>query len=304
MKITILLFLYLFFPASDAAESRIGTLIKLYNYDISKSIICPNNLYIPKDIFTQTQLFVNQADGETVTKKIYNNDQFFFKGQYQNTITFQNKATHTQPAYFDIHSDIYFKIPKIRNFMYLAKVFLKKESEETRITKLKHTFILLSSIASLGFSTIILFKFNKEKKHKYEIIQKFNHMIQKNKIDLMAKDKTINFLRQNANASLPALIKLVQANSPHFWSHFQLNFPNFTKRMLEIHPNLKTSELTLSAYLYLGLTTKEISQYTFKSVKTVENNRYNLRKKINIESEKDLSIWIQEHTKNHNNDLD
>ncbi len=72
---------------------------------------------------------------------------------------------------------------------------------------------------------------------------------------------------------------MVKDNAPEFWNSFQTIYPDFTGKMLKIDPKFKTSELILSAYLYLGFTTKEISQYTFKSVKTIENNRYNFRKK-------------------------
>jgi len=63
--------------------------------------------------------------------------------------------------------------------------------------------------------------------------------------------------------------------------------------MLKLNEALKPSELTFAAYIYLGFTTKEIADYTFKAVKTIENNRYNFRKKINLSPEKDLQIWLR-----------
>ncbi|ROI04794.1 hypothetical protein EGI16_09050 [Chryseobacterium sp. G0240] len=132
-----------------------------------------------------------------------------------------------------------------------------------------------------------------QKRKRNEIIENKNNLLQKSTDDLMAKERMINALQQKVNGSMTQLIQMVESNSPHFWCHFQVIFPDFTGKMLKINPNLKTSELTLSAYLYLGLTTKEISQHTFKSVKTIENNRHNLRKKINVASEKDLSVLYQ-----------
>ncbi|RZJ48454.1 MAG: tetratricopeptide repeat protein, partial [Chryseobacterium sp.] len=87
--------------------------------------------------------------------------------------------------------------------------------------------------------------------------------------------------------------KLARENSAEFFIKFQEVYPHFTKKMLNINPNFKVSELTFAAYIYLGFNTKQIADYTFKAVKTIENNRYNLRKKLEISPEKDLQIWLR-----------
>ena len=47
------------------------------------------------------------------------------------------------------------------------------------------------------------------------------------------------------------------------------------------------------SYIYLGYSNKEIANYTFKSIRTIENNRYNLRKKINLNTEIDFTLWLR-----------
>ncbi|MDX8569361.1 hypothetical protein OZ668_15275 [Elizabethkingia sp. HX XZB] len=84
------------------------------------------------------------------------------------------------------------------------------------------------------------------------------------------------------------LIKMAKSNSPYFWMHFQNLFPQFIPNLLKINSTLKTSELTFCAYLFLGFTTKEIAKYTSKAPKTIINNRYNLRKKLDMLPHEDL----------------
>ncbi|MGV0919985.1 helix-turn-helix transcriptional regulator [Empedobacter falsenii] len=91
---------------------------------------------------------------------------------------------------------------------------------------------------------------------------------------------------------------MAKSNSPHFWSRFQEVYPNFIYKLLEINPNLKNSELTFLAYFYLGFTTKDIAIYTHKALKTIENNRYNIRKRLSLSSDKDLIIWLKTYIDN------
>lgn len=255
-------------------------------------------------------------------------DYYFLTEEYQNAINYYKKAINNKKEYLQTSADINLKIShcykamndysnekkyliisseqrrydeKISriNVTQVAENILKEEIEKTQANRNKNILVLLSvSILSIIFIVFALFKLKKEKKRRNEIIKNKNHLLQKRTDDLMAKEKIISILQQKVNDSIAELIQMVESNSPHFWCQFQVIFPEFTGKMLKINPNLKTSELTLCAYLYLDLTTKEISQHTFKSVKTIENNRYNLRKKINVPSEKDLSIWIKEFIKN------
>ncbi|MDV3567991.1 hypothetical protein CMU71_13910 [Elizabethkingia anophelis] len=93
--------------------------------------------------------------------------------------------------------------------------------------------------------------------------------------------------------SITEILNIAQHNPTHFWTYFQEVYPLFCTKLLKINPNLKVSELTFCAYIYLGFTTKEIATYTFKAVKTVENNRYNIRKKLKMSPEEDLTVWLR-----------
>lgn len=100
-------------------------------------------------------------------------------------------------------------------------------------------------------------------------------------------------LKLKVNESFDEVIHLAKTNSPEFWARFQEVYPHFRKKMLSINSDLKPSELILSAYIYLGFTTKDIADYTFKAVKTISNNKYNLRKRLDIPTKDDFVIWIR-----------
>ncbi|MCX8530765.1 helix-turn-helix transcriptional regulator [Chryseobacterium luquanense] len=86
---------------------------------------------------------------------------------------------------------------------------------------------------------------------------------------------------------------MAKKKDPLFLTRFKEIYPDLHENLITYRPNLKTSELTLCAYLYFGFTSKEIANYTFRSIKTIDNNRHNLRKKLDLTSEIDLCVWLK-----------
>ncbi len=68
---------------------------------------------------------------------------------------------------------------------------------------------------------------------------------------------------------------------------FQMNFDRTNQRLYQVlnikHPDLSKSELSMCAYILLNLNSKEIAELTHRSVRTVDNIKYTLRKKLGIE---------------------
>lgn len=67
----------------------------------------------------------------------------------------------------------------------------------------------------------------------------------------------------------------------------------FLQRLSERHPNLTQGEKYLATLLRVNLSTKEISMLTGNVPKTINMNRYRLRKSLNISSEEDLTDYLQ-----------
>ncbi len=105
------------------------------------------------------------------------------------------------------------------------------------------------------------------------------------------------------NSSLHSPIKkLVQKINYHLidkddWLAFELHFRNahavFFDKLREKHPELSSNEIKLSAYLKLNLSSKEIASLMNISIKSVEQGRWRLRKKLNLPKESNLVNYIQ-----------
>ena len=67
----------------------------------------------------------------------------------------------------------------------------------------------------------------------------------------------------------------------------------FLHRLTNHHPNLTEGEKNLALLLCINLSTKEISLLTGKNPKTINMNRYRLRKSLNLSSNDSLTEYIQ-----------
>lgn len=81
------------------------------------------------------------------------------------------------------------------------------------------------------------------------------------------------------------------------WLSFELHFrnahENFFKNIREKHKDLSSNEYKLSAYLKINLSSKEIASLMHISTRSVEQNRYRLRQKLNLDKEENLVRYIQ-----------
>lgn len=67
----------------------------------------------------------------------------------------------------------------------------------------------------------------------------------------------------------------------------------FIKRLTERHPDLTNGEKNLAVLLRVNLATKEIAMLTGTTPKTINMNRYRLRKSLNLATEEDLTDYLQ-----------
>lgn len=99
---------------------------------------------------------------------------------------------------------------------------------------------------------------------------------------------------------LESIQESIQENISHDddWKRFNQNFDivyeNFTKRLTELHPGLTIQERRLCCYLKMGLSSKEIAPLFNISAKSVEMNRYRLRRKMGLDRSVNLTAYLQE----------
>ena len=82
------------------------------------------------------------------------------------------------------------------------------------------------------------------------------------------------------------------SNYKNFENQFVHVYPDFHKSLLSLHPLLSTTDLRLCSYIRMNQSSNEIAQLTGVSIRTVESQRYRLRKKIGIGKEGDLNGYL------------
>ncbi len=169
----------------------------------------------------------------------------------------------------------------------------EKKQEETDKKKL-YIMLLLILLIFAGLLYFLRRAYIKKQKKKDELIQSKNDLIEKKDELIGIKSQEANLLKKKVNDAFPQLIKLAKTNDPFFIIRFKEVYPEFCEKLLSEHPDLKDSELKISAFLRLNLTNKEIGQYENISLRAVETRKYRLKKKLGLAPEEDLIKWIQQ----------
>ena len=89
----------------------------------------------------------------------------------------------------------------------------------------------------------------------------------------------------------------IQEQITNSWDSFRVQFrkvhPTFFNSLLDLQPNLTQNELRMCAYIKMNMSTKEIANILNISDRSIQTNRYRLKKKLNLSQEIDLITYIQ-----------
>ena len=84
------------------------------------------------------------------------------------------------------------------------------------------------------------------------------------------------------------------------WEQFQIQFslayPDFISSLIKKYSAIKSADIKLCCYLKMHMNTKEIARVTGLSVRAVENKRYRLRKKLDLDASESLESFINSFT--------
>ncbi|MDN3692461.1 hypothetical protein QWZ06_09335 [Chryseobacterium tructae] len=152
----------------------------------------------------------------------------------------------------------------------LNRTLVKKQTEENKLMKNNTLFIVFIILFFTVFLVTIIVHERRIKNKKSEIISAQKIIIHKKESEIKEREQKIGELQKKVTDALPELIDLVKNNSPYFFGRFQEVYPEFCLKMLEINPMLKSSELTFCAYIYLGISTKEIANIPLNQVKQLK----------------------------------
>ena len=91
---------------------------------------------------------------------------------------------------------------------------------------------------------------------------------------------------------------LEKENNSFAWDEFDTRFRHvnseFYQRLNKQFPNLTPNEQKLCGFLYLNMTTKEITNLTFVSQEAVRVARYRLRKKLKLSKDQSISACLRQ----------
>ncbi len=82
------------------------------------------------------------------------------------------------------------------------------------------------------------------------------------------------------------------ADWDQFLAQFSTAYPDFIDCLTEKYPKLRSGDIKLCCYLKMNMNTKEIAKVSGLSVRAVENKRYRLRKKLELETDVSLDSYI------------
>ncbi|MFM7544195.1 MAG: helix-turn-helix transcriptional regulator [Ignavibacteria bacterium] len=114
---------------------------------------------------------------------------------------------------------------------------------------------------------------------------------------LQALNKDLD--RTDHKLRLKEVMKLLHVDGPkkRDWEvfHSQLRMYNepFMEALCKKFPTLSHQEIRIASLLKAGMTTKEIAELFAIQVRTVENHRFSIRKKMCIDTDRDLVSELQ-----------
>jgi len=147
-----------------------------------------------------------------------------------------------------------------------------------------------------------------ELRHKsQELATSTMNLIRKNEILFEIIDnisKTSEDIRKNTepyviHSRLLKMERSIKENieNDNNWKRFEENFDivyeNYLKRLGETYPDLSVSDKKLCAYIKMDLSSKDMAPLLNMSVRSIETNRYRIRKKLGLERETNLAEFLQ-----------
>jgi len=186
--------------------------------------------------------------------------------------------------------------------------YLRKPYNETE---------LLARIKTLLRFTRLLQEQNAQKQKIYELEnQLLNEQLERQNTEVTIKALTIgkyNDLMKSVSKELRNMSKVIYAetnsieidnlvkridvsvdneNWEEFYASFETMNPTFFNDLLKRVPTLSKNELKLCALLKLNLSTKEISDITQQSVRSIEMARFRLRNKLNLNRDEQINVFL------------
>ncbi len=202
---------------------------------------------------------------------------------------------------------VYLLLFIIGNYMFFIVLIKKFKNQrqkfEAEQKKLQYIHELEKSKAQSEIVLLRNAKLESEIQHKNtELAGNAMHLVQKAQLITKIKSDITQVIKESESAQINQSLKRMIRNLSEDdriddeWKSFTMHFDkvhnDFFKSLKEKHPTVTNSEIKLSAYLRMNLSTKEIAQLLNISVRGVEIGRYRLRKKLQLPTEANLYDYL------------
>lgn len=88
------------------------------------------------------------------------------------------------------------------------------------------------------------------------------------------------------------LLEMLKHNDQAFLPYFMEIFPDFSPKLLAINPRLIQADIEFCALLKLKIPSNDIARYKHITLKSVQNKKYFIRKKLSIPRGSDIYHWF------------
>ena len=127
------------------------------------------------------------------------------------------------------------------------------------------------------------------------------NLVRKNEILIQLKEGLTGNHRPDTTKNNKQLIRLIDRHltDEEDWKIFETNFNQvhevFFKKLKAEYPDLTPGDMRLAAYLKMNLSSKEIAPLLNISLRGVENKRYRLRRKMDLDSDTNLTDFLMQY---------
>ncbi len=164
-------------------------------------------------------------------------------------------------------------------------------------------------LARMRSALALSLSYRKIKAQKAEIEDQKNRALASTTLHLLAKSEILTEITAkleklyqdtpiDERKALREVLHLIRGNMSldRDWQDFQLHFesvhPGFFTRLQQHFTTLTPYDLRFSAYIRMNLATKEIARMLNITIKTVQSQRYRLKKKLGLPEDEDLIEFV------------